>query len=184
MEIWKKHALNKVRPGVPELERLFQQGKISRRDFMRSMALLGVAGAAAACVPAAPAVVQPTTAPAAAVQPTAAPAAAVEPKVLRIGMRMFDASAFDVASTARRREPPSLRYDFKFLVRLPITASAVVETSANGGPLPSAMAPSMPASVPPRIGTRVGHMARNRSAAHCSKSSGSSLPSSPSMILR
>ena len=75
-----------VHPYIPELGELYRQGRVSRREFLRTATLLGMsfAGASAflaACGPAA----EPTQAPAptaAAAEPTAAPAeptAAPEP---------------------------------------------------------------------------------------------------------
>lgn len=80
MEIMKKKKKEDMHPYVPELQDQYQKGKISRREFLRMAALLGLsAGAAnvlAACGgPAA----TPTSAPlpTLAPQPTAAPASSI-----------------------------------------------------------------------------------------------------------
>ncbi len=91
MEIIKKQPKGDLHPAVPELQDALRKGKISRREFLRFAALLGVStGAAsilAACaqpaaaptaVPVPPTAVPPTAAPAATVAPTAAPAAAIK----------------------------------------------------------------------------------------------------------
>ena len=56
-----------------------------------------------------------------------------------------------------------------------MTSSLVVVMRGKDSPLPSGIAPSIPASVPPLIGVRPGQTFRKRSAADCSKSSGSSV---------
>jgi peptide/nickel transport system substrate-binding protein len=69
---------NRVHPAVPEVQEQLRQGRISRREFLRVVTLLGVSAPAAyalaACggAPVQPGTVSPTSAPAA---PTAAPAA-------------------------------------------------------------------------------------------------------------
>lgn len=80
MEIIRKQKRQDVHPYIPELKELYRAGRISRRDFLRNAALLGmsVAGASSfltACgaTEAPPAVVQPTDV-AASPQPPAAPA--------------------------------------------------------------------------------------------------------------
>src|SRR5512136_893145 len=80
MEIIKKQPKNDVHPYIPELQESLRKGEISRREFLRYAALLGLsAGAAsvlAACAPAAtPTAAPPTSAPA----PTQAPAATKAP---------------------------------------------------------------------------------------------------------
>ncbi|BCX05384.1 MAG: diguanylate cyclase [Candidatus Roseilinea sp.] len=87
---------DRIHPAVPKLQKQLQHGRISRREFLRTVTLLGVSAstayAMAACAPApaAPAPAAPA-APAqpAAEQPTAAPAAAGMPKrggVLKVGI--------------------------------------------------------------------------------------------------
>src|SRR5262245_19188397 len=81
---------NRIHPAVPEIQEQLRQGRISRREFLRLVTLLGVSAPAAyvmaACgsapvqpgtqaATAAPAAAEATAAPAAAA-PTAAPAAA------------------------------------------------------------------------------------------------------------
>src|SRR5215207_1874056 len=83
---------DRVHPAVPDFQEQLRQGRISRREFLRTVTLLGVSAPAAyilaACggapvqpgtqaATAAPAAAAPTAAPAAAA-PTAAPAAAAE----------------------------------------------------------------------------------------------------------
>jgi len=80
MEIIKKKPNNGMHPAVPELQEALRKGEISRREFLRYAALLGLsvsaASALAACAPAAaPTAVPPTAAPA----PTQAPAATMAP---------------------------------------------------------------------------------------------------------
>lgn len=77
MEILKRQKRNGVHPYIPELEELYRQGRVSRREFLRTATLLGMslAGATAflsSCGPAA----EPTQPPAATAPPeaTAAPA--------------------------------------------------------------------------------------------------------------
>lgn len=66
-----KKQMESIHPYIPEAHSLYEQGRISRRDFMRMATLLGMGAVAAAC--AAPAATpQATTAPAGA---TAAPSA-------------------------------------------------------------------------------------------------------------
>src|SRR5690242_10382741 len=73
--------LDRVHPAVPEMQEQLRQGRISRRDFLRVVTLLGVSAPAAyvmaACggAPVQPGTTAPTAAPAAAA-PTAAAAAA------------------------------------------------------------------------------------------------------------
>jgi len=68
---------------IPELQEQLRQGKMSRRDFLRSATLLGMslAGAKllAACAPAPTATPVPTAVPPTAVPPTAVPPTAVPP---------------------------------------------------------------------------------------------------------
>ncbi len=80
MEIIKKQPNKGIHPYIPELQESLRKGQISRREFLRYAALLGLsvsaASALAACGPAA----TPTAAPApTAVPPTAAPAATKAP---------------------------------------------------------------------------------------------------------
>jgi peptide/nickel transport system substrate-binding protein len=82
MEIMKKQPKSNMHPAVPELQDALRKGKLSRREFLRYAALLGVSvGAAnvlAACAqPAAPTAVPPTAVPPTAVPATAVPATAV-----------------------------------------------------------------------------------------------------------
>jgi peptide/nickel transport system substrate-binding protein len=65
--------MEKIHPYIPEAFSLYQQNRISRREFLRMASLLGMSAAVAAC--AAPATPAPTEAPPAAVatQPPAAP---------------------------------------------------------------------------------------------------------------
>jgi peptide/nickel transport system substrate-binding protein len=82
MEIIKKQPNNDVHPYIPELQESLRKGEISRREFLRYAALLGMsvsaASALAACAPAAAptAAPAPTAVPPTAVPPTQAPAAA------------------------------------------------------------------------------------------------------------
>jgi peptide/nickel transport system substrate-binding protein len=105
---------DKRQSGIPEWERLYRAGKLSRRDFMRVTALLGVGGLAVACAPGPAA--QPPAAPAATQAPTAAPAptaaaaatavpAPAQAKVLRMAITQNQATSFDVASTGSGSVP-------------------------------------------------------------------------------
>ena len=85
MEIIKKQPKGDTHPAVPELQDALRKGKISRREFLRYAALLGVSAGAASVLAAcaqptlAPTAVPPTAVPPTAVPPTAAPAATVAP---------------------------------------------------------------------------------------------------------
>src|SRR5215208_5250195 len=73
---------DRVHPAVPDFQEQLRQGRISRREFLRTVTLLGVSAPAAyimaACggAPVQPGTQAATAAPAAAAAPTAAPAAA------------------------------------------------------------------------------------------------------------
>ncbi len=83
-------------PAVPELQKHLKAGRIGRREFLRTVTLLGVSAGTAyamtACAPAAqPAAPGAPAAPAAPTEPTAAPAVAAVPKrggVVKVGMQV------------------------------------------------------------------------------------------------
>ena len=123
MESWKKRAADKANSYIPEPMRLLQQGTVSRRGFLRAMAVLGVSAVVAACTPAKSAPEQPTTASAATVVPaatqvptagstaTSAPTAQ-QSRVLRIANTGMESSGFDIASTGSGQVPvASLMYE-------------------------------------------------------------------------
>lgn len=96
------HRSDRIHPAVPELQKQLRQGRVSRREFLRTVTLLGVSASTAytmaACAPAprpaAPAApAAPTAAGAAppAAEATAAPAAAGTPKrggVVKVGIQV------------------------------------------------------------------------------------------------
>src|SRR5213593_4658452 len=71
---------NRIHPAVPDIQEQLRQGRISRREFLRLVTLLGVSAPAAyvmaACggAPVQPGTQAATAAPAAEAAPTAAPA--------------------------------------------------------------------------------------------------------------
>jgi peptide/nickel transport system substrate-binding protein len=82
-------------PAVPELQKQLKAGRISRREFLRTVTLLGVSAGTAyamtACAPPPQAAAPAAPAAPAATEPTAAPAAAGAPKrggVVKVGIQV------------------------------------------------------------------------------------------------
>jgi len=83
MQIIKKQKRENVHPYIPELQELYRQGRISRREFLRNATLLGMSLAGASAFVSA---CGPTAEPATAVpQATAAPQATAVPAIKRGG---------------------------------------------------------------------------------------------------
>lgn len=115
METGKQNSPKFVGMDLTELQRLYQQGKISRRAFLRGTAILGAAGLAA-CVPTHGTAAPPTSASVSPIAPTTAPVVVASPttpapKVLRCWNGLF--GSFDIDSTGSYMiQPDSLMYEW------------------------------------------------------------------------
>ncbi len=121
----------KVHPYVPEMQELYRQGRISRRDFLRMASLLGVSAAGAAgflagCAPqAAPVAAPPTSAPAA-VPATAMPTAAPAPTT-QSGSTILAAGATPTPDLVGVKRGGELRYQSNVYKLTDPATSTIVE---------------------------------------------------------